>query len=333
MNRRIMLTTAFLAAAATAPAQNVRQEVRVFHGQSGDVVTHDVAGPVGMGTMQFIGAGHADGKIVKNAPYSGETATEITRVLADGTRIVNRDTATVARDKEGRMRRETNLANIGPFATQTGQTPRFVTITDPVSKEVSVLNLNERTANKSKMGEPVFYRTESDSGSTRQVRESTFDVRVERRTSGGTPGPADTAFIATAPPPTAGVMVAAPAFRMAFDSRNTKTEDLGVQDMEGVRVRGTRTTHTIPSGQIGNDRDIVSTTETWFSDELQMTIFSKTVDPQFGETVYRINNLRRAEPDASLFRIPAEFKIQEHKGGEPIMIRKLLKQEGNPDQI
>lgn len=327
MNRRTMFAAALMGTAMTASAQNVRQEVRVFHGQSADIVTHDVAGPK-FGAMQWIGAGLADGKIVKNAAYSGEVTTETTRVLSDGTRIVNKDTAAVARDKEGRTRRETSLSHIGPFATQSSESPRFVTITDPVSKEVSVLNVNEKTANKSRMGEPLFYRTESDSGNTKQVTERTFEMKIERRGVGGSAD--NTAFIAAPPPGAAGMMLATPAVRV-FDSKNVRTEDLGVQDMEGVRVRGTRTTHTIPANQIGNDRDIVSTTETWFSDELQMTVFSKTVDPQFGETVYRITNLRRTEPDASLFRIPAEFKVMEHKG-EPMKIR-VRRPEGGADQI
>jgi len=320
-----MLATALLSTAATAAAQNVRQEVRVFHGESGNVLTHDVVGAP-MRTMQWIGAGHADGKIVKNAAYSGEVTTESTRVLADGTRIVNKDTSAVARDKEGRMRRETNLANIGPFASQSSQAPRFVTITDPVSKEVSILNLNERTASKSKMGEPLFYRAESTSGETKHVTESTFEMKIDRRGGGGG---GNAAFIAGTP--AAGVVMAAPAMRVALDGRNSKTEDLGMQDMEGVRVRGTRTTHTIAANSIGNDRDIVSTTETWFSDELQMTVFSKTIDPQFGETVYRVTNLRRTEPDPSLFRVPADFKIQEQRG-EPMKIR-VRRPEGGADQI
>src|SRR5690349_21794826 len=104
MNCRTMFAAALLGTAVAASAQNVRQEVRVFHAESGDVVTHDIAGPTvapRIGAMQWIGAGHADGKIVKNAPYSGEVVTETTRVLADGTRIVNKDTASVARDKDG----------------------------------------------------------------------------------------------------------------------------------------------------------------------------------------------------------------------------------------
>jgi hypothetical protein len=127
-------------------------------------------------------------------------------------------------------------------------------------------------------------------------------------------------------------MMAAPAVRVAFDSKNFKKEDLGIQNIEGVNARGTRTTHTIPAGDIGNDRDIVSTTETWYSEELQMTIMSKTNDPQFGETVYRINNLRRAEPDPGLFRVPADFKVLENKL-DPTIIRRKLKPEGGADQI
>ena len=38
-----------------------------------------------------------------------------------------------------------------------------------------------------------------------------------------------------------------------------------------------------------------------------MMIMSKRSDPRFGETSYRITNISRSEPDASLFQIPSEY--------------------------
>src|SRR5437016_7666857 len=47
------------------------------------------------------------GRTVKGAPYSGQEVNENSQVLADGTRIHKEARATVYRDSEGRVRRET----------------------------------------------------------------------------------------------------------------------------------------------------------------------------------------------------------------------------------
>ena len=89
------------------------------------------------------------------------------------------------------------------------------------------------------------------------------------------------------------------------------TEDLGSQTMEGVLVNGVRTTHTIPEGQIGNERPITIVTEVWTSPELKTIVCSKRSDPRMGEQTFRLTNIVRAEPSLSLFTVPADFKIVE----------------------
>jgi hypothetical protein len=87
------------------------------------------------------------------------------------------------------------------------------------------------------------------------------------------------------------------------------TEDLGSQTMEGVLVKGVRMTHTIPAGQIGNDRPITIVTEVWTSPDLQTVVYSKRSDPRMGEQTFRLTDMVRAEPNPSLFTAPADFKI------------------------
>jgi len=77
----------------------------------------------------------------------------------------------------------------------------------------------------------------------------------------------------------------------------------------GVAAEGTRTTFTIAAGKIGNDRPIETVYEKWYSDELQMVVFSKSSDPRFGEQTYRLTNINRSEPDPSLFEKPAGYKV------------------------
>ena len=86
--------------------------------------------------------------------------------------------------------------------------------------------------------------------------------------------------------------------------------DLGRQVMEGLTVEGKGSSSIIPVGQIGNNRPIETTTERWYSPDLQVVVMTRSNDPLTGETVFRLTEIRRAEPDPSLFVIPAGFNIE-----------------------
>jgi hypothetical protein len=108
-------------------------------------------------------------------------------------------------------------------------------------------------------------------------------------------------------PPPAGIMMQKTL--ITGDQGAVKTEDLGSQTMEGILVNGVRMTHTIPAGEIGNERPISVITEAWTSPELKTIVYSKRTDPRMGEQTFQLTNIVRAEPDASLFMVPADFKI------------------------
>jgi hypothetical protein len=94
-------------------------------------------------------------------------------------------------------------------------------------------------------------------------------------------------------------------------STEDRTELLGKKTIEGVEAEGTRSTITIPAGQIGNDRPIVIVSERWYSKDLQAVVLSKHSDPRVGENVYRLTNIKRTEPAKSLFELPADYKVEE----------------------
>lgn len=102
------------------------------------------------------------------------------------------------------------------------------------------------------------------------------------------------------------------------DQPETK-EDLGTQTIEGVSAHGTRMSHTIPAGKIGNERAITVTTESWYSDELGLEVLRTHKDPWVGEMTTKVTNVRRGEPDASLFTPPTDYKVQNLKGGQRII--------------
>jgi hypothetical protein len=90
-----------------------------------------------------------------------------------------------------------------------------------------------------------------------------------------------------------------------------KTESLGRQTIEGVAADGTRTTETIPAGAIGNEQQIQIVSESWYSQDLQVTVLSKHFDPRMGRIVFRLTNISRGVPSPSLFQAPADYQISE----------------------
>lgn len=227
-------------------------------------------------------------KPVTGAPYTATAVTETTQVLADGNRIVNKTESQLARDSQGRTRRQETISNIGLLATNA---PKMVLINDPVDKVRYVLDLNDKTAHVIK--DPAGVRTLMGPGGVgKPLPPGAGPVTVEKKiiVAGGAPGVDERVWV-----------------NSAGDPSQTKTESLGTQMIEGVSAVVTRTTRTIPAGEIGNERPLEITSEVWTSPDLQMVILSKRNDPRIGETVYRLTNIQRAEPDPSLFHIPSGF--------------------------
>lgn len=105
------------------------------------------------------------------------------------------------------------------------------------------------------------------------------------------------------------------------------TESLGKKMIEGVEAEGTRSVITIPVGRLGNDHPLEIVSERWFSPELQVVVQSKHSDPRMGENTYRLTNIKRGEPDASLFTVPPGYRIQDDgnrsgPGFNPVRSRK-----------
>jgi hypothetical protein len=86
-------------------------------------------------------------------------------------------------------------------------------------------------------------------------------------------------------------------------------EQLPPDTVEGVYATGTRTTATIEAGKVGNEKDLNVVDEAWYSPDLQLNVMTRHNDPRSGETVYKLTNIVRAEPEASLFQVPAGYTI------------------------
>lgn len=105
----------------------------------------------------------------------------------------------------------------------------------------------------------------------------------------------------------------------APDNADRVTTDLGTQVVGGVTATGKSVTLTVPAGAMGNSQPIVTTSETWFSPDLQIPVLAKRSDPRMGQTTYSLTNIQRAEPAASLFQVPSDYTIKDapHFQGGP----------------
>jgi hypothetical protein len=110
-------------------------------------------------------------------------------------------------------------------------------------------------------------------------------------------------------PRTGGVPADVATFNLK--TREPKIEKLGKQMIEGVEAEGQRATITIPAGEIGNEQPILIVSESWYSPDLQVTVMTRHSDPRMGETVYKLTNINRAEPPASLFQVPSDYTVKE----------------------
>ena len=225
---------------------------------------------------------------ITGAPFTADATTEFTQVLSDGNRIEQRYSTSIARDGRGRTRREQEMALVGPLTVLTskiygpagggrGQAvwvsspgpQRLIVISDPVERVSYTLDEQRKEARRSDA--KLFLQPLQD------LKKLEASLKREAERTNNQPA----------------VVV----------------EDLGTRQIEGVAARGTRTTTTIPAGEIGNISPINLVTERWFSDELGMAVRITRSDPRSGETVYRLTNIVRAEPPPDLFAVPSDYTI------------------------
>ena len=224
------------------------------------------------------------GPAVKGEPYSADEIHETNQVLADGTRIHNESKTTVYRDGQGRVRRES---------------PGQIMIWDPAAGTSYMLNQSSQTGQKMQMNY-VFRKTPgSPDGPPDPAEVRTFAF------SDGGPDAVKQRMIVLK-----GAEAQAAAETKAQSRREGKKETLASQIMEGVTCEGTRLTNTIETGAIGNDRPIQTVEERWYSPELQVNLMVHRTDPRTGEETVRLTNVRRLEPDPTLFGVPPGYQMK-----------------------
>jgi hypothetical protein len=99
--------------------------------------------------------------------------------------------------------------------------------------------------------------------------------------------------------------------RPAQNPHPTSTsEDLGVEEIQGVEARGRKVTTTTAAGTDGNSDPLVSTHETWTATSIRpVTLVVREIDdePVNGKTTRELTGITLSEPDASVFEPPQGY--------------------------
>lgn len=272
-------------------------------------------------TFQFKGLDHdaragataMRGAVLKNAPYSAQAVTERTQTLADGNQIANRRTTMTYRDSAGRTRQEFRDAK-GDVVT--------VMITDPAAGTNLILHPRDRTAVK------VEHRPRDGSEDIIVKRVEGLDDAERRRIQRDVRIQVSKALAENGGALRNMQMEVAPLVNGAFAdlkwAAKAVTKDLGTRDFNGIKAEGKLRSYEIPAGEIGNRNPIVVSDETWTAPDLMVTVYTKHSDPRSGDVVFRLENVKREEPAAALFAVPADYTVREGGG------RWRVKADGKP---
>lgn len=93
-------------------------------------------------------------------------------------------------------------------------------------------------------------------------------------------------------------------------------EDLGTSIKAGVTTHGYREITTINSGVAGNDRQMVTTREFWYSPQLGFDVVSMVDIPRSGKQSFSVTELSLSEPDLHYFEVPEGYKVVDERDSQ-----------------
>jgi hypothetical protein len=226
--------------------------------------------------------------VVSGAPYAGRTVSQSVRTLANGTHLTQPafEQPMTYRDSMGRTRTESRMQPLPPMGAVAKAPPQIASlpeIEDPVAGYRIILDPVHQIAHRI----PI------------QVRQNQ----------------APNINTAIAAP-----RIVTPLARPHQDGATVEAENLGTQTIFGVPATGHRTTTTYPVGTYqGNDQPVIMVNETWNSVQYGMVLKSSNTGPESDSTMI-MKDFSGAEPDPSLFMIPAGYQIVDETGEFTITI-------------
>lgn len=288
-----------------------------------------------------------EARVVTGAPYSADVVSESVQVLSDGNRIVHRDISHVARDEQGRVRREEErngqvmaisindpVAGVSymldPVAKTALKMPyanvmqlKRPALTDADPSEVELRRQVEQEIARKREQELAHARTQGEVARVREpepdpARRREQEVEVQRKREMEQAHRSVRVLQLDKQP--AGTMVMLPRSAEGGAKWEEQVEKLAPREIEGVMAEGIRTTRTIPAGAIGNERPIQIVSEEWRSPELQVLLLTTTSDPRNGESTYKLTNVHRGRPAASLFEVSSDYTVKDAALRMPVAI-------------
>jgi hypothetical protein len=271
-------------------------------------------------------------------PYSARELREFKQTLGDGTVISRQSTRLLARDSEGRTRQELRQPDGTARVFINDPVAKEAIIIDPQKRVACKSTFNKEAIDDcfSKMRgdwKPLGFAFNASSKGGIGMMSASEDVHVSvnanakiidltdgetiRGKSGiysySASGPGVVSVspgsvrLESPPPPVTPVPPASPTLNAAKSKDGAVKRERVTQTYEGLRIDVDRSVETIAADTIGNSRAIESISERYYSPDLKMNVFTRRSDPRSGESTYRMVDVKRSEPEISLFRVPVGF--------------------------
>jgi hypothetical protein len=261
---------------------------------------------------------------VKGAPYSADIIIQSSQTLADGNHISNKNVGHVYRDGEGRTRREQDGAVLVVTRNEPVITTKsmMISIVDPVAGYSYSLNPEQKIAWRTPIGASKELLDKIQVVAAQRSSQPLTDEQKARMADELKMAKADAEKIAVAkeraaqsadgPSKASSEVIARAGGRGGLTGYAfIEPGPLEHATIDGLAVEGRKTSETIPAGKIGNDQPITITSEEWRSPDLKVLVLTKHNDPRTGESIYRLGNVVRAEPDPSLFMVPPDYTVKD----------------------
>ena len=292
-------------------------------------VAHAADAPATDNTIRIALASGIGNRLSRNRPGPGDQERALQRGDRQGAPAnagrrqpdrPSQHTARAYRDSAGRTREE-SLNDKGDV--------RMVVIKDPVAGVRWILSPQAKTATRISMpaGKPAaFYKAPQDGNM--HVLERTMSPdgsaehdRHEARGAGGRRGAGKhrrssrcvcrrDASRMNGALPQMNLLLSGAYGDMKW-SRHATSKTLAPREIDGVKATGQVRSYEIPAGELGNRNPIVVSDETWYAPDLHITLSSKHSDPRTGDSLFRIENLKRDEPAPALFAPPADYAVKD----------------------
>ena len=301
--------------------------------------------PFGAGddVMMFVSSELGGRSVIKGAPYAATAINETRQVLNDGNRIERSSSSRLYRDSQGRTRQEQAggavfindvVAGKGYVLNPQRQSARELRISHrmqappappvtpvPPVPSAGVTSPPPQPPKPHSQMSPEEARSWGDD-MRRWAREFTERMRGEREERNVVISRSITRSDTSDAPDLRtdhvevirmedgrGAFTSMPSTMLPPPGPGTTTP-LGSREFDGVRAEGKKTTWTIPAGRIGNKLPIEIVSERWHAPDLNVVVFTRHADPRTGERIYRLENIKREEPSAELFKVPAEYALK-----------------------